>query len=128
MAPWIPTLIAALALFGTTAGDRVGGGGVVALSDGSYVVASPDWDNGASADAGAATFGSGTGVVTGAVSPANSLVGDATGQRVAAGGTSVLGGGNCVVASPQWDDGATADVGAATYCRSSPPSVGVVTT
>ena len=38
---------AANSLVGSTAGDQVGYDGVTALSNGNYVVSSPDWDNGA---------------------------------------------------------------------------------
>ena len=37
-------------LIGSHAGDNIGSGGVTALSDGNYVVESPDWTNGAAAD------------------------------------------------------------------------------
>ena len=52
----------------------MGSHGVRVLSGGDYVVSSPNWD-GAVANAGAATWGSGTAGVSGAVSAANSLVG-----------------------------------------------------
>ena len=52
------------------------------LSNGNYVVRSPDWDNGAAADAGAVTWGSGTTGITGTVSAANSLVGSTAGDQV----------------------------------------------
>ncbi|HEX4612471.1 MAG TPA: hypothetical protein VH092_30030, partial [Urbifossiella sp.] len=102
-------------LVGTTAGDQVGSGGVVAMSDGNYVVASPDWDNGAVADAGAATWGRGTAGVSGTISAANSLVGTTAGDQVGSGGVVAMSDGNYVVASPDWDNGAVADVGAATW-------------
>ena len=78
-APSLP----ANSLVGSTANDNVGSvdtgygpyGGVTALSNGNYVVSSPDWTNGAAADAGAVTWGSGTAGVSGAVSATNSLVG-----------------------------------------------------
>ena len=54
-------------LTGTAAGDQVGSSGVTVLSNGNYVVRSPDWDNGAVADAGAVTWGDAT-----AASPARS--------------------------------------------------------
>ncbi len=67
---------AANALVGSTEGDFVGSGGVTVLTNGHYVVASPDCDGGISVDsAGAVTWGDkGTGV-KGPVSPSNSLVG-----------------------------------------------------
>ena len=107
---------AANSLVGTTANDLVGigSGGVTALTNGNYVVGSLNWDNGAVADAGAATFGSGTTGISGAVSAANSLVGttanDSVGDSVTA-----LTNGNYVVRSPDWDNGAVADAGAATF-------------
>lgn len=104
-------------LVGTTVGDRVGfANRIVALSNGNYVVASPDWSNGVTHDAGsgigivgggdfgAVTWGSGTSGVAGAVSTANSLVGttkrDHVGESVTA-----LRNGNYVVASPEWGNG-----------------------
>ena len=62
-------------LTGSHAGDNIGSGGVTALSNGNYVVSSPNWTNGAAANAGAVTWGSGTAGVSGAVSATNSLVG-----------------------------------------------------
>src|SRR5262249_34692864 len=55
-------------LVGSTSNDRVGAG-VVALSNGNYVVRSTNWNG----FRGAATWGNGTGGTTGAVSEANSL-------------------------------------------------------
>ena len=61
-------------LYGTTANDQVGGGGVAALPNGRFVVVSSRWDNGGTVDAGAVTVVDASGVV-GAVSSANSAVG-----------------------------------------------------
>lgn len=67
-------------LIGTSPGDRVGSGGITQLANGSYVVASPHWDNvsGTIEDAGAVTWRpgsvSGTPVVEN-VSTSNSLHG-----------------------------------------------------
>src|SRR5205823_6613176 len=58
--------------------DQVGSGGVTALSNGNYVVSSPNWNNGSSTFAtyaGAVTFGSGTSGISGTVSASNSLAG-----------------------------------------------------
>ena len=55
---------------------------MTALSNGNYVVRSPDWDNGAATDAGAVTWGSGTAGVSGVVSAANSLVGTTANNQV----------------------------------------------
>jgi len=107
------TVSAANSLVGSTAGDFLGGF-VRALSNGNYVVLNPSWDNGAIAEAGAATWGSGTAGITGAVSAANSLVGSTANDQVGAGVTA-LSNGHCVVASFAWDNGAIADVGAVTW-------------
>ena len=66
-------------LVGSTADDRVGDDGMwygpIALSNGNYVVGSYSWDNGAVADAGAVTFGSGLSGVSGPITSANSAIG-----------------------------------------------------
>ncbi len=106
---------AANSLVGSTASDFVGISGVTALSNGNYVAASPAWDNGAIADAGAATWGSGTTGVTGVVSAANSLVGSTASDNVGNIGVTALSNGNYVVASTFWDNGAIVNAGAATW-------------
>jgi hypothetical protein len=75
---------AANSLIGSTAADQVGGSSVFALTNGNYVVASQSWDNGAAANAGAVTWGSGTTGVSGVVSAANSLVGSTANDNVPA--------------------------------------------
>ncbi|MBF8263778.1 MAG: filamentous hemagglutinin N-terminal protein [Parachlamydiales bacterium] len=107
---------AANSLIGTTANDNVSSGGVFGLSNGHYVVASPNWDNGAIVNAGAATWCDGAAGTTGPVSFANSLVGSTTGDQVSSGGVTPLINGHYVVASPNWDNGAIANAGAATWC------------
>ncbi len=47
-------------LYGPAAYNLVGFAGVTALANGNYTVASPLWDNGATANVGAVTFGGGT--------------------------------------------------------------------
>lgn len=113
-------------LVGSTAGDCVGRSGVTALTNGNYVVASADWDNGAITNAGAATFGSGTIGISGVVSPANSLVGGTAGDRVGWFGVTALANGNYVVGSPDWDNGAIADVGAVTFASGITGIMGLV--
>ena len=74
---------AANSLVGSTTDDRVGGvNGIIALSNGNYVVNSLDWDNGSTVDAGAATWGNGLGGTVGAISTANSLVGITADDKV----------------------------------------------
>lgn len=102
-------------LVGSTAFDHVGDTGVTEIGNGNYVVASADWNNGAIADAGAVTWGSGATGVTGVVSATNSLVGTHAGDHVGNGGITLLANGNYVVRSPDWDDGVSTDVSAVTW-------------
>lgn len=106
---------AANSLVGLATDDRVGHGGVAALTGGNYVVVSPYWDNGIAADAGAVTWGNGASGIVGALSAANSLVGTITADQVGWGGVTALTNGHYVVCSPLWDNGATANAGAATW-------------
>lgn len=100
-------------LVGSTAGDQVGGFLTALVGNGNFVASTVFWDNGAAVDAGAVTFVNGSGPVTGTVSPANSLVGSTSSDRV--GSVTPLANGNYVVASAQWDNGATVNAGAATF-------------
>ncbi|NIP98627.1 MAG: hypothetical protein GWO24_36560, partial [Akkermansiaceae bacterium] len=111
-------------LVGSGANDRVGSGGVTVLADGNYVVSSPEWDSGAVADVGAATWGSGASGVRGPIGPANSLVGSTAGDRV--GAVTALANGNYVVSSPEWDSGAAADVGAVTWGSGNTGATGLI--
>ena len=99
-------------LIGSSADDRIGSGGVTALSNGNYLTFSPSWDNGTIADVGALTWSSGMVGVTGAVSSDNSLVGSAS-DSVGRGSIKPLSNGNYVVCDPYWGDGR----GAATWCN-----------
>ncbi|WP_043814724.1 beta strand repeat-containing protein, partial [Rubrivivax gelatinosus] len=91
------------------AGDAVGQT-ITVLPNGAYVVSSPTWTDGASAYAGAVTYGAAAGSV-GAVGSSNSLVGSHAYDFVGSGGISLVGGGNYVVASPYWSDSANAAAG-----------------
>jgi hypothetical protein len=113
-------------LYGSHNSDNVGSGFLAVLPNGRYVVSSPAWDNAPTADVGASTFcGSVTGC-TGAVSTANSLIGTTAGDRV--GTPIVLSGGNYLVRSSSWDNGARANVGALTWCNGATGCGGTVTT
>src|SRR5262249_38641967 len=96
------------------------------LANGNYVVASPFWDNGAIADAGAVTLGSGTTGVSGTIFSATSLVGSTAGDQIGRSGAAALSNSNYVVASSFWDNGALADVGAVTWCDGTTGVSGVV--
>ena len=114
-------------LIGSTANDQVGIA-LTALTNGNYVVGSYLWDNGAVANAGAATWSSGTTGITGAVSAANSLVGSRPGDWVSSQGVYALNNGNYVVVSPNWDNLGVVDVGAVTWASGTSGIVGAVST
>ena len=107
-------------LIGSVSGDTVGSRGVIALSNGNYVVGSSNWHNGASANAGAATWADGTTGLSGAVSVANSLVGSAS--DFAGYGIVALTNGNYVIRSPNWNS----NTGAVTWRNGNAASVGLV--
>lgn len=98
-------------LVGSSAYDSVGG--VVPLVGGHYVVAVPNWDDGAIADAGAVVFCDGRTGTTGVVERTRPLVGSHAHDRVGESVTPLPGGGY-VVASPHWSNGSATNAGAVT--------------
>lgn len=118
-------------LTGAIAGDSVGSGSIVALSNGNYVVASPSWNNGDVQLAGAVTWVDGAAGLIDCVSAANSLVGTSFLDLVGSGydlrPIVALNNGNYVVASPFWTNGAVRHVGAVTWGDGSKGISGVVT-
>jgi hypothetical protein len=120
------TISAANSLLGTTPNDMVGSGGA-ALSNGNYVVRSPNWD-GAFSNVGAATFCTGTGGCVGTiVTAANSLIGSRANDNVSIGGIFSLPNGNYVVRSGNWDNGAIVNAGAITYGKGASGTFGEIT-
>ena len=119
---------AANSLVGSTANDRVSNGNlpVVALPNGNYVVRSPAWHNGAAANAGAVTWGSGTAGVKGAVSAANSLVGSTANDQVGSQYDAYSLNSDYLVNSPSWDNGSIVDAGAVTLCSGTAGVSGVI--
>ena len=111
---------AANSLVGSIANDSVGNGGITALTNGNYVVRSPNWNG----NRGAVTWGSGTSGVFGAVSASNSLVGGNANDRIGVSGIMELANGNYVVASPGWNS----NRGAATWGSGTSGTVGPVST
>jgi hypothetical protein len=117
---WLPAtgitgvVDASNSFLGSTASDQVGGGGVIALANGNYVISSPSWDNGAVREVGAVTLAQGGAPWLGTVSATNSLVGstqdDLIGNRLHA-----LPNGNYVVLSNNWDNGTANRAGAITW-------------
>jgi hypothetical protein len=106
---------AANSLIGSQSGDRVSSGGVVPLSDGSYVIASPEWSHVTLAQVGAVTWGSGTSGVAGIIQAGNSLLGTTVGDKISSGGVYVLPAthGGFAVYSPLFQNGV--HVGAYTF-------------
>lgn len=111
-------------LVGGSPGDRVGAQRAVKLGNGSYVIASVAWDRpGVAVNAGAVTWCAADGSTLGAVSDANSLVGSRAEDRVGESDSSsrrgviALDSGDYVVATPGWDNGPIANVGAVTWAK-----------
>jgi hypothetical protein len=118
---------AANSLVGSTAVDQVGSGGVTALTNGNYVVASPLWNSGGVSDVGAVIWCNGVTGRVGGISAANSLVGSTTSDEVGLGGVTALSNGNYVVVSRLWNNGAVVDAGAVTWADGTVGRVGAVT-
>lgn len=114
-APTIGPISAANSLIGTRANDRVGGFGIEPLTNGNFVVLSPDWSSATAQAVGAVTWASGSGALTGIISSANSLVGSNIADHVGSAGVIALANGNFVVRSTDWNNGVAADVGAITW-------------
>lgn len=91
------------------------------LKNGNYVITSTEWDNGSTANAGVATWCSGTTGCSGVVSPSNSLVGSHANDRVGYHITP-LADGDYVVDSSQWNDWR----GASTWCNGATGCIGIV--
>ena len=103
----------------------MGSGGVFALTNGNYVVDSPQWFG----NTGAVTLGNGTtGTTIGAVTATNSLVGGTSGDLVGEIGVTALSNGNYVVSSLYWNDGVegVVKVGAVTWGDGTKGVAGVV--
>ena len=114
-------------LVGNQSNVLMGGGGITVLSNGNYVVLTPNWTNGSGTLAGAATWGSGTAGVSGLATTSNSLVGDGGGSLVTASVTA-LSNGNYVLAAPYWNNGAESQAGAVTWANGSTGRSGLIST
>jgi large exoprotein involved in heme utilization and adhesion len=130
------TINAANSLVATRLNDKVSGNGITALSNGNYVVASSQWDNGAGiVDAGAATWGNGLTGIRGIINASNSLIGLSANDNVARNsrygsrsGVTALSNGNYVVISAYWGNGLITNVGAATWGNGATGIFGAVST
>ena len=114
-------------LVGTLVNDHVGSYDVTTLTNGHYVVSSPDWNNGENGRAGAVTWGNGITGITGPVTPTNSLVGTSSGEQVGITSVIALTNGNYVVSSPGWTNGFYPSAGAVTWGNGSTGISGPVT-
>lgn len=99
-------------LVGSSAGDSVGSNGLLALSNGNYVVASPNWKNGTITGAGAVTWIDGSGVTTGQVSNCNSFVGTTVNEKMGNVAPIAFTNGNYITGTSNWDNGTNLNVGA----------------
>jgi len=141
--PVAATVTTANSLHGTQTDDRIGYCNCAApqritqLTDGNLVIASPEWDLGGAADAGAITWFAADGSTTGAVSPAKSLHGTHAGDQLGIEdgppgrphdrpAVVDIGGGNALVVGYRWDDGNTADAGAVTLFLGQHQTVGPI--
>ncbi len=114
-------------LTGSSANNNVGSGGITALSNGNYVIRSPNWSNGTATNVGAVTWGSGTAGVTGVVSSANSLVGSTVLEQVGSSGSvGALSNGNYLVQSKNWSNGTITSAGAVTWGSGTAGVTGVI--
>ena len=102
-------------IVGTHTDDRVGTR-TIALTNGNYVTHTNAWDNAGTVDAGAVTWGNGLTGTVGVVGNGNSITGVTANDQVGGAiGVYALKNGNYVVASPLYNDGILADVGAVTW-------------
>jgi len=120
----VGTINSANSLIGSVTSDELSST-VVALTNGNYVVASPNWDNGLLVNAGAVTWGDGVNGTTGTISPVNSLVGSTTNDGISY-TIAALKNGNYVIGSPHWDNGSAIDVGAVTWGNGMEGTVGII--
>ncbi|MBN2647285.1 MAG: filamentous hemagglutinin N-terminal domain-containing protein [Thiotrichales bacterium] len=127
------TIDANNSLVGSKANDQVGTGGVTALTNGNYVVASRLWDSDSAVDVGAVTWVDGSGNTTtgvgsriGLVSESNSLVGSTLGDSVGSFGVIALSNGNYVTRTNNWDNVGATNAGAVTWGNGTAGTVGTV--
>lgn len=114
-------------LVGSNTYDSIGDRGVIALTNGNYVVISSDTFTDGS---GTVTWVDGSHTTTGVVSHSNSLVGGTADDQVGSGlwgsGVTALSNGNYVVSSPWWNNGSITDAGAITWGNGTSGTTGVV--
>jgi len=97
----IGAISASNSLVGTAATDAISSDGVIALTNGNYLVASEYWNN----SIGAVTWGNGGGGTVGAVTAHPSIIGTAAGDGVGYGAIVALTNGNYAVGSASFSGG-----------------------
>lgn len=107
--------------------DNVGSGGVVPLTNGNYVVLSPQWANTGQNATGAVTWGNGATGIKGPVSEANSLIGSGAQDQVGDSGATATSDGNYIVRSPRWSGQTFPNGGAVTLGIGTGGTVGQIT-
>lgn len=113
-------------LIGSTASDQLGSNGITELSNGNYVVISPNVDNGTTTNTGAITWGNGGSGIIGLVGSTSSLIGSTASDQVGSSGIVTLPNGHYVVRSPNWDSGLVTNAGAVTWVNGSMAIVATV--
>ena len=120
------TISSANSLIGSNTGDNVGQT-VVELTNGHYVIVSYNWNNGATARAGAITWCNGTTGRTGIVGSSNSLIGNVMDDQIGNPSVTPLPNGNYTVQSYLFDNGSIVNAGAVTWCNGNIGRTGPVT-
>ncbi|MBK7957830.1 MAG: hypothetical protein IPK03_06705 [Bacteroidetes bacterium] len=115
-------------LIGIKTGDQIGSSKVTALTNGHYVVSSPNWDNATLANVGAVTWCNGNNSTSDTVKLSNSLVGTTLNDKVGIIKSVALDNGNYIAVSSNWNRGAKSYVGAVTLCNGNSSTVGEVDT
>jgi Repeat of unknown function (DUF5650)/Secretion system C-terminal sorting domain len=114
-------------LVGSTAFDHLGSLPLIVLRNGNYVLRSPDWDNGAIADAGAYTWVNGLSGITGVLNSSNSLIGSTAADGLGFFPVNDFNYGNYILRNPTWDNGPIMNAGAVTLGNGSTGVAGIVT-
>jgi len=122
----VGTVSAANSIVGSSTGDQIGNGGLVALSNGHYVIVSHWFDNGAAADAGAVTWANGSAATAGTVNASNSILGTSAGDAIGSSRVLALANGHYVINSGRVDINGVGDAGASTWVNGSGPTTGTV--
>jgi hypothetical protein len=114
-------------LVGSTTGDNVGTW-AAPLTNGNYVIGSPQWDNATFTEAGAVTWGNGSEGTSAVVSSSNSLVGTTTNCRLGSNISSFveLKNSDYMIMVYNWLSPAALSIGAVIRCNGSTGTSGVI--